>query len=338
MAGHHPHDGPQQGDSHPHRHDPGHDHAHDHAPGHDHGHSHAHGHAHGTGGRSLLWALALTLGFAGVEAAGGVWSGSLTLLSDAGHMLTDAAALGLAAAAAWLARKPPSARHSYGLVRAEVLAALVNAVLMLAVIVGIAAEALARLHNPPPVAGGWVMAVATVGLVVNLVVAGILSRGEHTLNNRAALLHVLGDLLGSAAALAAGGVIFFTGWRAADPLLSLLVALLVLVSAVRLLKEATHILMEGVPAGLDLDATGRALAALPGVGRVHDLHLWTLASGRAALSAHLEVEHLEDWPRLLNEARKLLREDFAIEHVTLQPEVLPRLDSPYRADIPIVPR
>ncbi len=272
--------------------------------------------------RHLTGALLLTLGFALVEAVAGWWAGSLALLADAGHMLTDATALGLAALAAWVARRPPSDRHTYGLVRAEVLAAMVNGLIMLGLIAFIAAEAIARFGNPRAIHGEAVMAVASLGLVINLLVAWRLSRGGHDLNTRAALLHVIGDLLGSVAAITAGAVILLTGWTPIDPLLSLLVAGLILVSAWRLLSEALHVLLEGVPQHIDLKAVGRDLAALGGVRSVHDLHIWTLSSGKVALSAHLDLHRLEDWPRILLEARQLLAQRHGIGHVTLQPEAV----------------
>ena len=270
----------------------------------------------------LIVALSLTLSFAGVEALAGWWSGSLALLSDAAHMLTDSSALGLAAGAAWLARRPPSVRHSYGLVRAEVLAALVNSLMMLILIGFIVHEAIDRFGAPREIAGGTVIGVAAVGLAVNLLVAWVLSRGEATLNSRAALLHVLGDALGSVAAITAGVVIVATGWSPIDPLLSLLVALLILVSALRLLREVVHVLMEGVPVHVRLDAVGHDLAKLDGVLRVHDLHVWTLSSGTIALSAHLEIRELADWPDILDAARQAMDMGHGIHHVTLQPEIL----------------
>jgi cobalt-zinc-cadmium efflux system protein len=183
-------------------------------------------------------------------------------------------------------------------------------------------EALDRFGTPRDIRGEAVVGVAAAGLAVNLVVAWILSHGEHTLNTRAALLHVLGDALGSVAAIAAGLVIVATGWTPIDPLLSLLVAALILVSALRLLREAVHVLMEGVPAHVRLDAVGRDLAALQGVRRVHDLHVWTLSSGSVALSAHLEIHKLADWPDILAAARQNMDTLHGIRHVTLQPEVL----------------
>ena len=289
----------------------------------DRGETHVHHHlGHDGHNGKLIVALLLTLSFSGVEALAGWWSGSLALLSDAAHMLTDSSALGLAAGAAWLARRPPSVRHSYGLVRAEVLAALFNSLLMLVLIGYIVHEAIDRIGAPREIAGNTVIGVAVVGLVINLVVAWVLSRGEHTLNTRAALLHVLGDVLGSVAAITAGIVIVTTGWTPIDPLLSLLVAALILVSALRLLREVMHVLMEGVPGHVRLDVVGQDLAALNGVRRVHDLHVWTLSSGTIALSAHLEIRNLADWPDLLATARQTMDTRHGIRHVTLQPEVL----------------
>jgi cobalt-zinc-cadmium efflux system protein len=282
---------------------------------HEHHHLGHHGDHH-----HLTGALYFTLGFAVVEAVAGWWSGSLALLSDAGHMLTDSTALGLAAVAAWLARKPPSGRHTYGLVRAEVLTALVNSLLMLGLVTFIAIEAVKRFAQPVQVMGGTVTAVAIVGLLVNLGVAWQLSKGEQTLNTRAAAMHVLGDILGSVAALVAGLVIQFTGWMPIDPLLSLLVSGLILVSAWRLLSEAVHVLLESVPAHIDLHAVSDDLGGIEGVASVHDLHVWTLSSGQIALSAHLDMRTLSDWPAILAQARDRLKSRHGIGHATLQPE------------------
>mgnify|MGYP001596099662 CR=1 FL=1 len=284
-----------------------------------HTHHRGHGHAHTQAARGLYAALALTLGFAFLEAAGGFWSGSLALLGDAGHMFSDSVALALAAFAAWVARRPPSARHSYGFARAEVIAALVNSLLMLAVVIGIVVEAIARLQAPRPVSGLAVMAIAAVGLAVNILALSILSRGAGDINTRGALLHVFGDLLGSIAALIAGAVIYFTGWMPIDALLSLLICALILFSTLRLLREALQVLMEGVPLNIDLNGVGRSLAALPGVISVHDLHIWTPASGAPALSAHVVVEDLGSWMKTLEVLRALLSSRYGIDHVTLQP-------------------
>lgn len=290
--------------------------AHAHRP-HDHDHSHAHRPASGT---LLYWAVALTLSFAAVEAVGGWWAGSLALLSDAGHMVSDGAALGLAAFAAWLTTRPPSATHSYGLGRAEVIAAMFNALLMVILAISITYAALHRLSTPQPVASGMVIAVAGLGLCINVVLAWLLSRGEQTLNVRGALLHVIGDLLGSVAALTAGVVIWLTGWTPIDPILSLVICVLILVSTLRLLRDSLRVVMEGVPMHLDLAEVGRTMAEVPLVRSVHDLHVWTLSSGVVALSAHVVVDDLRQWGVVLPALQTLLHDRFHIEHFTLQPE------------------
>ncbi len=289
-----------------------HEHRHDHHHGHDHAHPAGHG---------LRWVLALTLAFAFVEVYAGLRAGSLALLGDAGHMFLDTMALAMAMVAAWVARKPPSARHSYGLARIEVIAALLNGLLMLAVVLGIVIEAVERFHQARPVQGGVVMGVALVGLIINVAAALILSRGGKNLNMRAALLHVMGDLLGSVAALMAGAVIYATGWTPIDPILSLVICALILYSTQRLLRDAMHVLMEGVPSGVDLNVVGHSLARVPQVKSVHDLHIWTLASGVPALSAHVVLYDLSHWLEVLEAMRTLLRQEYGIEHVTLQPEL-----------------
>ena len=284
----------------------------------EHGHHH-HDHGHDAGPR--LWlAVALTLGFAAVEAVGGWWAGSLALLGDAGHMVTDSFSLGLAAVAARLALRPATTRHSYGLVRMEVIAALTNGLLMMAVVTGIALEAVDRFRSPTPVAGLTVMVIAAIGLAVNIVVAWVLHRGEQNLNVRGAMLHVLGDLLGSVAALTAGAVIHFTGWTPIDPILALVICALILTATLRLLREAVHVVMEGVPPELDLEEIGRALAAVEGVESVHDLHVWALTPGQPALSAHVILRDIRHWESVLPRLTDLLEERFGIGHVTLQPE------------------
>ncbi|MCP5158758.1 MAG: cation transporter [Gammaproteobacteria bacterium] len=279
-----------------------------------------HHHSHTASGDPLVYALALTLGYASIETLGGYWSGSLALLSDAGHMVTDGAALAIAAFAARLAARPVSLRHSYGFVRAEILAGFLNALLMLAVIIGITVSAVQRLHAAVAVDGETVTVIALVGLAVNIVVAIILARGERTLNLRAALLHVMGDLLGSVAALLAGVIVALTGWMPADPILALLIALLILVSTLRLLREALHALMEGTPLHLRPAEVGAAVLEISGVRAVHDLHIWSLSSERIALSAHLVIDDLREWPHILPMITACLHERFEINHVTLQPE------------------
>ena len=285
-------------------------------------HDHSH-HHHGSGHlKPLVWGLVITLAFAVVEAIGGLLSGSLALLGDAGHMITDSFSLALGAIAALLAQKPASREMSFGWGRAEVLAAMINAVLMLLIVVGISVAAFDRLRHPQPVQGGMVMVIAAIGLLVNVVVAWVLHRGEQTLNIRGALLHVMGDLLGSVAALIAGAVIYFTGWTPIDPLLSVLICVLILFSSLKLLRDAVDVLMQRVPRELSLPMVGEALAAVEGVRSVHDLHIWRLDSRMVSLSAHIVVDDLGAWPRVLERLRKTLIQRFDIHHVTLQPEPL----------------
>jgi cobalt-zinc-cadmium efflux system protein len=292
------------------------EHAHHHA----HDHAHAHGHSAARPGGALRAAALVTIAFAIVEAAGGWWTGSLALLSDAGHMLTDGAALGLGAVAAWMARRPPSGRHSYGFGRAEILVALANAATMLFIVLGLAYEALVRLKAPTPVAGGAAALIAAAGLALNLWVLRRLSPHHHDMNARAARLHVLGDVFGSVAALVSGALIAFGGWTIVDPIASLVICGLIGASALRLLRESLHALMEAVPHGLSVEAIGAEMAGVEGVLSVHDLHVWTLSGSRAALSAHVMVKSLQHWETTLPELQHRLHEKFGIDHVTLQPE------------------
>lgn len=304
--------------------------------GHDHAH-HSHG-SHFAGARALHAALLATAVYALVELVAGWWFNSLALLSDAGHMFSDTAALGLAALAAWFAQRPAGHRHTYGFARAEVVAGFVNGLLLLLVVVLIVVEAVSRLQQPVEVRGLGVVWVASLGLAVNLGVAFLLSRGQQDLNTRAAMLHVLADLVGSVAALISGAVIHFTGWQPIDPLTSIAIAMLILASTLRLLYEALHVLMEGVPRGLQLRDVGMALAQVNGVQSVHDLHIWTISSGQVALSAHLDIQDMAKWPQVLEEARLSMRTRFDIEHVTLQPEQAGGVNAGRQARVQIVPR
>ncbi|HEX9684852.1 MAG TPA: cation diffusion facilitator family transporter [Burkholderiales bacterium] len=265
--------------------------------------------------------LVLTAVFAVVEFGGGLWSGSLALLGDAGHMISDAVALGVAAVAASLARRPPGREHSYGWQRAEVIGALLNGVLMLAIVVTLVVEAVSRLLAPREVAAEAVIAIAVIGMAVNVACIALLGRGEPDLGARAALLHVSADLASSFAVLVTGVVIHFTGWFPVDPILSLAIGALILVSTQRVLRDALHVLMEGVPPAMELTAIGQALATVPGVTEVHDLHVWSITPGSIALSAHLEIADLQRWPVILTEASAMLQTRYGIGHVTLQPEV-----------------
>jgi cobalt-zinc-cadmium efflux system protein len=262
-------------------HDHGHD-GHNHAPGHDHSHGHGHDHAATASARAIGIAAVLTGGFMLVEVAGGLISGSLALIADAGHMLTDFAALAMAWLAFRVARRPADSRRTYGFDRLSVLAAFVNGLALFAITVWIVVEAVERMADPRPIEGGLMLAVAVAGLLVNLASFWVLSRGDRAnLNLRAALLHVLGDLLGSAGAIVAALVILGTGWTPIDPILSVLVAALLLRSAWRVVKESAHILLEGTPSGFDGAAIAADLrAAVPEVVAVRHLHAWSITEAR----------------------------------------------------------
>lgn len=283
-------------------------------------HHHMHDHEDPSHERRLWLALGLTLLFSLVEAATGWLTHSLALLGDAGHMFTDSSSLALAAVAARIARRPATRHHSYGMGRAEILAALVNILFMIAVVIVIVIEAVRRLQDPVPVSSLPVMAVALFGLGINVLVLLTLSQAQDNLNIRGAVLHVLGDMLGSVAALLSGIVIFFTQWWPIDALLSMLIALLILIGSIRLLREVLHVIMEGVPSHLDLNEIGHAIAGLPHVVSVHDLHIWSVSSSNVSLSAHLVLDNLKHWEQVLRATHTLLEERYHIKHVTLQPE------------------
>lgn len=269
----------------------------------------------------LALSVLLTLTFAAVEALAGLWSNSLALISDAGHMVTDSAALGLALLAQYIARRPPSPRHSFGLGRAEALAAFINALAMLLLVSWIAFEAIHRFSNPVPIQGKAVFTVALIGMAINLLVAWLLSQDKTSMNTRAALVHVLGDLLGSVAALVAGAVIYFTGWLTIDPILSLVISLLILKSTFSVLRDSYHFLMEGVPHHIDYLQVGADLVAIEGVLSVHDLHVWEVKAGRTMLIGHVEIGNLAEWPEILDAIKTMLLAKHSIESVTLQPEL-----------------
>ena len=272
--------------------------------------------------RRLLGALWLTGGFMVVEVVGGVMAGSLALLADAGHMLTDTAALGFACVAVLVAKRPIDAQRSYGYHRFPVLAAYVNAVTLLLIVAWIAVEAVARMRQPVEILEGPMLAVAMVGLLVNLAAFRMLHGGESdSLNVRGALVHVLGDLLGSAAAVVAALVIMATGWTLIDPILSLLVALLVLRSAVSLLRRSGHVLMEGRPEHLEAAAVARTIAeTVPEVSDVHHVHIWSLSPGRPVMTLHARVDRGAVHNRALERILACLRERFGVHHATVQLE------------------
>ena len=274
----------------------------------------------------LLIALVLTLGFSGVEGAAAYFANSLALISDAGHMVTDAAALGLALLAQIISRRPPSPKHSFGFGRAEALAAFVNSIVMLALVVWIVFEAISRFYDPHKVDGLTVTVVAGIGLVMNIVVAWVLSRDKKSVNTRAALVHVMGDLLGSIAALIAGVVIQLTGWMPIDAILSILVSFLILKSTISILGESYHFLMEGVPLHIDYLQVGKDLRGVPGVLAVHDLHVWEMTPSFPALIGHIEIAEMQEWPDIMSRINEMLLDKHGIDHVTLQPEVFGAID------------
>lgn len=305
---------------------------------HSHGHEHppsgsAQFHAHKAGDakhshfkeitsqKVLSVALILTLGFTFVEVIAGVYANSLALISDAGHMLMDSAGLLLAVIAQVISKRPPSAKHSFGLGRAEALAAFVNGLAMVVLVAWIAFEATTRFFSPHAVIGSTVTLVAALGLVVNLIVAWMLSRDNQSMNTRAALVHVMGDLLGSVAALIAGLVIQYTGWMQIDPILSLLVCLLLIKSTRSILAESYHFLMKGVPLQINFNQVGDDLVKINGVVTIHDLHIWEMTPGHTALIGHIEIVDLQTWPIIMDRIRQMLRQDHGIDHVTLQPEL-----------------
>ena len=266
--------------------------------------------------------MLLTGGFMAVEVAGGLLSGSLALLADAGHMLTDTAALWFAWLAFRLSRRPANTRHSYGYHRFQILAAFLNGMILIAIVAWIVIEALQRLREPVEILGGLMLAVAGVGLAVNLISFAILHGGNReNLNVRGALLHVVGDLLGSLAAMVAAVVIIVTGWAPIDPILSLLVALLILRSAWMLVRHSTHVLLEGTPAEIDVPRLKSELvASVPEVDDVHHVHVWTLASGKLVMTLHAHVRDDANGEQVLQTILAICRERFGVSHVTVQIE------------------
>jgi len=269
--------------------------------------------------RALAIVFALTTTFMVVEAVGGLLTGSLALLADAGHMLSDSASLGAALFAFWLSDKPSTPERSFGFKRAEILAALFNGVALVAISIWIFVEAFRRFQSPPEILGGWMLVVAVAGLLINLAGATILMRSEgDSLNLQGAFRHVLADLMGSIGAIAAAGIIIITGWRYADPLISAFIGVLVLASSWKLLRDSVAILLESSPPGTEAAEVGRRMADAEGVVEVHDLHVWTITSGFPALAAHVLVGPEEDCHACRRQLEGILLDEFGIEHTTLQ--------------------
>ena len=294
---------------------------------HDRDHGHA-GHSHAPDPRTanprvmrrLRGALVLTATFLVAEVIGGIMSNSLALIADAGHMLTDVAALALSLFVAWFSRQPETPRKTYGYLRWEILAAFLNGATLLLISAWIAWEAVLRLRAPEPVAAGTMLAVASAGLGINLIAAWMLhSSSGHSLNVRGAYLHVLSDLLGSVATVGAALIVTFTGWSRADPVVSLLTILLIVRGAWTLVRDSVDVLLEATPSHISLGAVRAQLEAIPGVESVHDLHVWTVTSGVVAMSAHAIVREPERQQHVLEHVHDAMRL-FGIEHVTIQLE------------------
>ncbi|KRF21660.1 cation diffusion facilitator family transporter [Paenibacillus sp. Soil787] len=295
----------------------GHDHAHH---GQHHGHHH---HGHSGNKQGLFIALCITASIMILEFVGGLWTNSLALLSDSGHMLSDAGSLVLSLTALWFAAKPSSAHKSYGFHRIEILAALFNAITLFVIAGLIIWEAVGRFIDPPAVASGSMMLIACVGLIANLLSAWALMRKgdvHGNLNLRSAYLHILGDALGSVGAILAGGAMLIFGWYAADPIISILVSLLILKGAWTVLKSTIHILMEGTPAAVSYGDVKHVLESIDGVINVHDLHIWTITSGLDSLSCHLLIADDRNSQVVLQQAIHQIEERFQITHATIQIE------------------
>lgn len=270
--------------------------------------------------RALRLALAITVVIMFAEVAGGWIANSLALLADAGHMLGDAASIGLALFVAWIAQRPVTPQKTYGYLRLEILAALVNGVALVGISALIVWQAIGRLGRPPDVQSGVMLGVAAVGLIANLAALHVLHGGHrHSLNMRGAYLHVIGDLLGSIGTLLAGLVIVVTGWTLADPIISIVIALLILVSAWRLVTESVDVLLEATPGNISLGDVETRIASIPGISDVHDLHVWTVTSGMVAMTGHAVLDD-PDRSQLVLQLLGERMAELGIHHVTIQLE------------------
>ena len=277
-----------------------------------------------SGSRELGTALAITISVMIIEVIAGFLSGSIALLADAAHMLTDASALSLALFAAWMAAKPATPQKTYGYYRTEILAALVNGVALWLLVAWIWIRALQRFHHPPEIHTAPMLAAAILGLLANLLSAAILSKTKPpTLNIRGAQLHVLGDALGSCGVIAAGLLIQFKGWRIADPMASVLIGFLIALNSWVLVTQSVNILLEATPAHLNLTQIIQAIREVPGVHEVHDVHLWTITTGLEAMSGHLLIDRVTAGPAILAVVNAMISARFGITHTTFQLEPLP---------------
>lgn len=299
----------------------GHNHSHD---SHDHGHSHSgHNHSHNANKKALTISFILIATFMLIEFVGGYLTNSLALLSDAGHMLSDAAALGLSLSALIFGAKAATPSKTYGYKRFEILAALLNGIVLVLIAVFICIEAIERLSAPPQVIGKGMMIISIIGLIINIIVAWILhSKGstEENLNVRSAFLHVIGDLLGSVGAIVAAILIMLFGWYIADPIASMIVSLLVLYSGWHVLKESVNILMEAKPANIDSEKVIQLLKSIDGIEDIHDLHIWMITSDFSAMTVHLKVNQNTDRDKLLDKAKQVIEKETGIKHTTIQME------------------
>lgn len=292
---------------------------------HTHTHNHgAHSHRHNANKKALTISFCLIAGFMLVEFVGGILTNSLALLSDAGHMLSDAVALGLSLAALIFGERAATLDKTYGYKRFEILAALLNGIALVALSIYILYEAIVRLSSPPSVIGKGMIIISAIGLVINIVVAWILSRGEtkENLNIKSAFMHVLGDLLGSVGAIIAALLIIFLGWNIADPIASMIVSVLVLYSGWHILKDSVNILMESKPANIDTAEVKRAIKSIDGVIDIHDLHIWMITQEFLSLTTHVSVKNNSDRDLLLNQITEIIKQKTGITHITVQLEGL----------------
>ncbi|MBT2640993.1 cation transporter [Bacillus sp. ISL-41] len=290
--------------------------------GHNHSHGHSHGHAHTNNKKALFWAFLLIATFMVVEVIGGVITNSLALLSDAGHMLSDAAALGLSLFAMKLGERKATQSKTYGYKRFEIIAAALNGLTLIIISIYIFVEAYHRFTDPPQVQSMGMLTISVIGLIVNIIAAWILMSGDkdENLNVRSAFLHVLGDMLGSVGAITAALLINFFGWGLADPIASVAVAILIIISGWRVTKESFHVLMEGTPEQIDVNEVKDEIMKIPEVKDMHDVHIWSITSGVLMLSGHIAVKGEGAHDRVLHKAQKLLHDRFGIDHSTLQVE------------------
>ena len=286
-----------------------------------------HPHTHTGIEKRFLLSIGLTLAIFAAELIGGLWTGSLALLSDAAHVVLDAVALAISFIALRLSSRPADDRHSFGFHRLEVIAALANGLTLVLVSIGIWSEAVKRFQEPQPVRGPEMLVIATIGLIANLIVARILHGHDHDegsefarkdLNTRSAFLHVVGDAVSSLGVILAAGLIWLTGWQWVDPVMSILIGGMIAFSAYRVLRGSLHILVEGVPEGLSIAEITKTVGQIPGVENIHDLHVWNICSGHVALSAHLTT--CADAEQIRRQVSQHLLETYAIEHTTLQVE------------------